>query len=139
MVPQIPNFLKCWKEASFVSGSSHAVDSHHLANKARTKMATQISWLLTIWRLKGSSTFFMKPFLDVSHSHAIQITDTFHGIGLPLSGSNEYQSTNKLKILVFTFLSTSMFVIKTWNKNSVQGEHVSMSNIGMHIYIYSYI
>ena len=43
VVPQIPNLLKCLKEASFVSGSSHAVDSHHLGNKARTKMATQIS------------------------------------------------------------------------------------------------
>ena len=43
VVPQIPNLLKCLKEDSFVSGSSHAVDSHHLGNKARTKMATQIS------------------------------------------------------------------------------------------------
>ena len=63
----------------------------------------------------GTFTYEVKTYVPLKGQIA-----TFDGFRLPFFGSNRYNSTNWLKILVLAFVSTSTFMIMTLNKLSVR-------------------
>ena len=94
--------------------------------------AAACGYLLYVMTFLSTSTFMIKAYIKHSlhlsgeHVWIPLYEQLYFTYSVTFFSSNEYQSTNQLKVYVLTFLSTSTFMIKAYIKHllHLSGEHV---------------